>query len=446
MEFAVLGPLQVNNGQQALDIGGPRQRRLLAALIADADEVLSTDRLIEIVFQQEPPRGAANTIRTYVARLRKALATAGSNADEIIVTRPPGYGFSSDGHRIDAVEFAARADEGGKQVAADPVNAIATLEDALAMWRGPAYEEFIYEDWARPEIDRLEELRATAQENLIEARLACGLHEEAVPDLRHLVAEHPLRERPWRLLVIALYRSGRQVEALRTAERFGDGLAEVGLEPSGEMVALERSVAAHDPALHLAQPAGRPLRGYRLGQLIGEGAHGVVYQGIQPGIGREVAVKAIRVGVGRPAGLHQTIRCRSPACGPPRTSSHRPPLRLLAGTGRGLHGDEAPRPKPRRRARRRVPRDQQSHRARRAAWLRPGQRPSGGSGARGSKAEQRAPRRRGERLPRRLWGGHPDRRSRSHPFAEVRLRATRGHRRPAGRAAERSVCPRRALG
>ena len=292
MDFGVLGPLQVRSKGQVANVGGPRQRRLLAVLIANADTIVSTDRLVDIVFEGNPPQGSETTIRSYIARLRKSLGIDGHGGP--IVTRAPGYGLVTDGHMIDATQFAEVASEGRANLGDDPMRSIATIQRALELWRGEAYEEFAYEDWARIEADRLDELRATAEEDLIEAKLACGMHEEALGDVTPVIKRHPLRERPRRLHVLALYRSGRQVEALRAAESYRAELSEVGLEPSTELLALERSVASHDPALLLERPAGRALHGYRLGEVIGEGAHGVVYEGIQPSLGRAVAIKAIR--------------------------------------------------------------------------------------------------------------------------------------------------------
>jgi WD40 repeat protein/serine/threonine protein kinase/DNA-binding winged helix-turn-helix (wHTH) protein len=294
MQFGVLGPLSVSGHDETIDVGGPRQRRMLAALIANSDQVVSTDRLIDIVFEGAAPDGAGTTIRSYVARLRKSLARPGID-DEPIRTKAPGYMFDSEGHTIDAVAFERLMRTGRAQLEdGDAVGAIGALSQALDVWRGEAYEEFIYEDWARAEAARLEEMRLTTAESLIEARLACGLHDQAIPELMALVTEHPVQERFRSLLVLALYRAGRQVEALRAAESYRSELVEVGLEPSSDFAALERGVASHDPGLHLAVPAGKALHGYRLGVTLGEGAHGIVYEGVQPSTGRDVAVKAMR--------------------------------------------------------------------------------------------------------------------------------------------------------
>lgn len=292
MEFKVLGPVVVTDATRTIDVGGPRQRRLLAALLANANAVVPSDTLIEIVFEGAPPQGASTTIRSYVARLRKALG-AGSGAE--VVTEPPGYSLRLDLEDIDATRFASAAARARRQidehVAAD---AAETLRTALTLWRGPAYGEFGFEDWARGESARLDELRIDAEEQLIEAQLACGLAEDVIPDLRRLIEIHPLRERLRGQLMLALHRSGRHAEALRTFEAYRAELIEVGLDPTGELTALERSIAIHDPALQLVAPAGRALRGYRLGASLGVGRQGEVFRAVQPVIGRQVAIKVIR--------------------------------------------------------------------------------------------------------------------------------------------------------
>ena len=295
MEFGVLGPLLVRTPDGAVQVGGARQRRLLSVLIAEANQVVSTDRLIEIVFQGEPPAGATTTIRSYVARLRRALADGESGNGQLIVTESPGYVLRVGVERIDAERFAAAIEAARHQLTEkDAVGAATILREGLALWRGEAYDEFAYEEWARAVALRLEEQRTVAEEELNEALLACGLAHDVVSESRRLIDEHPLRDRLRAQMALALYRSGRQVEALRSLEDYKEVLAEVGLEPSDDLIALGRSIAAHDPALRLVAPAGRPLRGYRLGAVVGEGRHGVVYRAAQPGVGREVAIKTIR--------------------------------------------------------------------------------------------------------------------------------------------------------
>ena len=295
MRFGVLGPVQVWTPAGIADVGGARQRRLLAALVLHAGEVASTDRLLDIVFEGAPPSGASTTIRTYVARLRKSLGDAEAGAEQLITTEQGGYRLQIDLDAIDSARFEASIETArGQFDDRDPIGAAATLREGLAMWRGAAFGEFTFEEWARPEASRLEELKTVAEEELNEALLACGLAHDVVSATRAQIQEHPLREELRGQHMLALYRAGRQVEALRSLEEFQRVLVDVGLEPSEDLLRLGRSIASHDPALRLESPAGQPLRGYRVGAGLGRGAHGVVYRAVQPGVGREVAIKTIR--------------------------------------------------------------------------------------------------------------------------------------------------------
>ncbi len=294
MDFGILGSLIVSSDSHRVDLGGPRQRRLLAALILSRNQVVSTDRLIDIVFEQEPTAGAKTTIRSYVARLRKALDEHQSGAEQLILTESPGYVLRIGPEGLDADRFWAHVEDGRQQLAeGDAVRAVDTFQDALAMWRGPAFDEFSYEDWSRVEAARLDEQRVVAEENLVDALLECGMATEAISRLHQLIEDLPLRDHFRGQLMLALYRTGRQVEALRSFEDYRRTLVDVALEPSPELVALDRRIAVQDPALRLEVPAGRSLRGYRLNGEIGRGNHALVYRAVQPGVGREVAVKVI---------------------------------------------------------------------------------------------------------------------------------------------------------
>ncbi len=295
MQFGVLGPVQVSTSAGAIDIGGARQQRLLAVLVAHAGVVVATDRLLDIVFEGEPSAGASTTIRSYVARLRKAFGRAQPGADALIVTEQGGYRLHIDTDQLDANRFEAAIETARRHLGAlDPVGAAASLRQGLDMWRGNAFGEFAFEEWAQPEAVRLEERKTVANEELNEALLACGLAHDVVSATRSQIGEHPLRERLRSQHMLALYRAGRQVEAMRSLEDFQQELVGVGLEPSDNLLQLGRSIAANDTALLLESPAGKPLRGYRVGAALGEGAHGVVYRAVQPGVGREVAIKTIR--------------------------------------------------------------------------------------------------------------------------------------------------------
>ena len=211
------------------------------------------------------------------------------------MTRPPGYELTLAPDELDADRFHRWvADAERLSVEGDPVAAVALLDQALALWRGPALAEFADEDWARPTAARLEERRAAALEERVEARIACGLHADVVGELEALIDRYPLRDRLRGQLMVALYRSGRQAESLRSYQAYRTLLRdELGLSSSPELARLEARIVAQDPTLDMTATPGRPLRGYRLVERIGEGASAVVYRAVQPTVGREVALKVI---------------------------------------------------------------------------------------------------------------------------------------------------------
>ena len=169
------------------------------------------------------------------------------------------------------------------------------MRDALALWRGQAYAEFADEEWARPEAQRLEELRIVAHERLVDAELANGHAVEMIPEIESLAGAHELREGFRAQLMVALYRAGRHADALRVYRDYRRLLGEeLGLEPSPALAELERSVLTHDPGLMLTQQAGLPLRGYRLGERLGTGRDGTVFAARLPGLEREFAIRVIR--------------------------------------------------------------------------------------------------------------------------------------------------------
>ncbi|MET0490923.1 MAG: BTAD domain-containing putative transcriptional regulator, partial [Acidimicrobiales bacterium] len=283
LEVGVLGPIEARREGEELTLGGPQQRRLLGVLVAAAGQVVPVDRLVEAVWPDDPPDGARRSVLTYVSRLRLALG------DGSLVTQDPGYRLAVAGDGVDAARFEGLVTQSR---AVPPTHALTLLDAALALWRGRAYGEFAEEWWALPHATRLDELRIAAAEQRTDALLAVGEVDRAVAELEGLVAEQPLREGPVTRLMTAHAAGGRQAEALRAADAFRKRLAEeTGLDPSGELGALEASILAERPGG--AGPT-RSMRGYALGAAIGEGAFGTVYRSTQPGIGREVAVKVIR--------------------------------------------------------------------------------------------------------------------------------------------------------
>jgi ABC-type transport system substrate-binding protein/DNA-binding SARP family transcriptional activator/DNA-binding beta-propeller fold protein YncE len=247
MRFCVLGPLEGYVDGRSVAVGGGRQLALLALLLMHAGEIVSRDRLIEELWDGHPPSSASQSLDVYVSRLRKAFRDAG--ADEVLITRAPGYMLEAE--ETDARRFEALAADGRETLAAgDAQRALPLLREALALWRGTAYVEMADEHWARPEAERLEELRLQAVEDRIDAELTLGRHAALVPELELLATRHPNRERLVGQCMLALYRSGRQTDALaayRAARR--SLVEELGLEPGPELRRLEAAVLAQDPAL-----------------------------------------------------------------------------------------------------------------------------------------------------------------------------------------------------
>jgi predicted ATPase/DNA-binding SARP family transcriptional activator len=245
VEVALLGTLDVRSGGGALQIPGGKQRALLAALVLRRGEVVPRDRLIEDLWGGAPPETAENTLQAHVSQLRKILGR------EVLVTRQPGYALEIEDEAIDAVRFERLLGEGRALLAAGvPDRAGATLREALSLWRGPAFADFRYAAFAEAEIVRLEELRLTALEERIEADLAAGGEAALVPELEALVAEHPLRERFRAQLMLALYRDGRQAEALEAYQEARRLLIdELGIEPGPTLRELEKAILIQDEVL-----------------------------------------------------------------------------------------------------------------------------------------------------------------------------------------------------
>ncbi len=229
-------------------IGGGRQRKLLAILALRANEFVGSERLIEELWNEQPPETAAKALQGYISQLRKTLG------HQVLLTRPGGYVLQVAPGQLDVQRFEQLVDEARD---AEPREAAEKLREALALWRGPALADFAYDDFARTEIARLEERRLAVLEQRIEADLALGRHATLVGELAALVAQEPLREWPRAQLMLALYRSGRQAEALEVYQQARRTFREdLGLEPSAEMQQLQRAILAHDPALG---PAARTV-------------------------------------------------------------------------------------------------------------------------------------------------------------------------------------------
>lgn len=251
MDYRILGPLEVVDQDRRLPLGGPKQRSLLALLLLHPNEAVSTDELVDRLWGERPPATAPKIVQVQVWRLRKALG------GDALATRPPGYVLRIGPDELDLTRFERLV---GEARAAQPAEAARKLRAALALWRGAPLADLAYESFVAAEVARLEELRLVALEERIGADLALGGHAELVPELEALCAEHPLRERPRAQLMLALYRSGRQAEALEAYRRARELLVEeLGLDPSPPLQELERAILAQDPSLDAPQP-GAPAR------------------------------------------------------------------------------------------------------------------------------------------------------------------------------------------
>jgi DNA-binding SARP family transcriptional activator len=242
--YRVLGPLGLEHDGRAVPIGSALQRRLLAVLLVHARAVISADRLIDIMWGERPPAAARQGLWTCVARLRHALQDpTGPTASEVLVTQAPGYLLAVDPEQVDAGRFERLLADASAIGAGRPRAAAEILDQALGLWRGPALVEFADEPFAAAEAARLDELRVVAMERRFDVDLAVGAHAELVGQLRAFTAQHPLRERPRSQLMLALYRSGRQAEALEAFTAYRHLLEdELGLEPSESLRAQQAAI------------------------------------------------------------------------------------------------------------------------------------------------------------------------------------------------------------
>ena len=247
MEFRILGRLEVWDGDNAIALGGPKPRALLALLLLHANEVVPADRLIEELWRHDPPENAAAALQVNLSRIRKALP------HDVVATRSPGYVLRVEPEALDLDRFERLVNEGRALLDRGlPTEASERLRDALSLWRGPALSDFAYEGFAQAAIARLEEIRLTAVELRIQADLGRGRHDDLIAELGALIAEHPLRERLRQQLMIALYRSGRQAEALDVYKDARQALVdELGIEPGGALQELERAILRQDRSLDL---------------------------------------------------------------------------------------------------------------------------------------------------------------------------------------------------
>ena len=267
MEFRLLGNLEVVNEGAPVDVGGSQPRTVLAVLLVAGGRVVPAESIIEALWGQEPPDSAAGTLQSYMSRLRRALVPgrARSEGGKVLVWHPPGYKLVVEPDALDTRRFESLADRGRALLdEGDPAGARSLLDEALGLWRGPALLEFSHLDFAWGYAARLEERRLVATEDRIEADLQLGRHTAVVGELGELVAANRLREQFRHHLALALYRSGRQAEALRVLDDARRTLRDqLGIDPGRPLVDLEAAILAHDPAL--TEPLAVPVGGAQAG-------------------------------------------------------------------------------------------------------------------------------------------------------------------------------------
>ncbi|MFZ0158082.1 MAG: BTAD domain-containing putative transcriptional regulator [Kineosporiaceae bacterium] len=257
MRVSLLGPVAASTGEADLPLGGLKQRAVFALLALHAGRVVALDRLVDEVWSDEPPSRATLSLQSYVARLRRVLAAGGDVDAPRILTRPPGWILTLDPEQVDVTRFeglisAARRALGSGGTAG-AAHAARSLEEALALWRGEPLGGLEGVRFAREQAVRLDELRLGATELLLQAQLDLGETDSVAERSRQFVGEHPYRERGWCALMLALYRCGRQAEALAAAAGLRRVLAtELGVSPSPEVRRLEEQILRHDAALSLS--------------------------------------------------------------------------------------------------------------------------------------------------------------------------------------------------
>jgi DNA-binding SARP family transcriptional activator len=245
VEFRILGPFEVIDAGGPVTLGGAKRRGLLALLVVHAGQAMPLDRLVDALWDEHPSKGARATVQTYLSQLRK-LFRAGD--DITLATHPAGYVLDAPTDCSDAARFERLCAEAVAEP--DTCRRLHVIDEALALWRGPPLDEFAGAEWADVEATRLEALHLQAVQQRIDALLALGRHDEATPQLEGLVGKHRLDEHFWARLMLAYYRASRQADALRAYQGVRSILAdELGIEPGGELVDLERKILDHDPSL-----------------------------------------------------------------------------------------------------------------------------------------------------------------------------------------------------
>ncbi|HEX6699176.1 MAG TPA: BTAD domain-containing putative transcriptional regulator [Gaiellaceae bacterium] len=294
LRFNILGPLEARRLGDPVDLGGAKQRALLAVLLLNANKVVPVERLIDDLWGEEPPETAANTLQVYVSQLRKLLEPGVSADERMLRTQPPGYTAAISDGQLDLTTFERLLVEGREAMLADELELAATqLREALSLWRGPCLVGLPIHGAAEAAIARLEELRLAVSEDLVVVELGLGRHAELVPELETLIVEHPYRESLRGHLMLALYRSGRQADALNAFRDAREILVEeLGIDPSRELQRLEQAILQHDPALDLVPRPSRSAEETRRRRAVAAAARGEAERR------RTVAVAVVEVLIG----------------------------------------------------------------------------------------------------------------------------------------------------
>jgi DNA-binding SARP family transcriptional activator len=258
LQFRMLGPLEAWRGDTPLRLGGERQRALLALLLVHANHLVRTEQLVDQLLGGEVSDSALNRTRVAVSRLRRLLEDGDGTG--VLVTRAGGYVLNAGPGQLDVARFERLLTDGrGLLAGGDAASAAARLREALALWRGPPLADLALLEFVQPEIRRLEELRLLALMERIDADLVLGADAELIPELEGLVASNPLQERLRAQLMLALYRAGRQAEALEVYRQVSELLREeLGLEPSRGLGELERRMLHQDPTARAGVAVGHP--------------------------------------------------------------------------------------------------------------------------------------------------------------------------------------------
>jgi DNA-binding SARP family transcriptional activator/ABC-type transport system substrate-binding protein len=321
MDFRILGPIEVLDAGRIIPLGGAKQRAAIAVLLLHPNEVVSRDRLIEGLWGTSPPATAGHTLDTYMSRLRRALGSEGDGPR--VVSRRPGYSLRVEDGELDLQRFEVLLEEGRHTLrAGDYRRAAELLRQALSLFRGPPFDDLAHASFAQSEVSHLEELPLAALEERIEADLALGRHVEIVSELQSLVAKHPFRERFCAQLMLALYRSGRQADALDAFERARHHLAdELGVDPGPALQRLHEDILRQSPGLDLPPASGVVSSAVATDDVGSEEAT----------VALDVTTAMLEVGTRTTRGEDRSIPAERPSSGPRR--SHPPRRRQLTRQG-----------------------------------------------------------------------------------------------------------------